>query len=70
MTDKAKTIITAKRNCGPGSYLWVHTSGDVILWSDEDSSVNDNGAHAVERWDVDTETVDALIDSGECDELT
>jgi len=69
MTEQAQIIIEAKRYEGPDAYLWVHDSGDVILWPDEESSVDDDGANAVERWQVDADTVDALIDSGECDEV-
>lgn len=69
MTDQAKEIIERKHSEGVDAYLWVHDSGDVILWPDEASSVNDDGANAAERWQVDADTVAALIDSGECDEV-
>lgn len=69
MTDKANEIIEIKRNEGNEAYLWVHDSGDVILWPDEASSEDDDGANAVERWHVDADTVSALIDSDECDEV-
>jgi len=65
----AADILARKRQSGVDAYLWVHTSGDVILWPDEASSENDSGARAVARWTVDEAVVDALIDSGECDEL-
>lgn len=69
MTDQANEIIQRKHSEGPDAYLWVHDSGDVILWPDEASSENDGGANAVERWQVDADAVNALIDSGECDEV-
>lgn len=66
---KANEIIERKHGEGAEAYLWVHSSGDVILWPDEDASVDDDGANAAERWHVDAETVDALITSGECDDV-
>lgn len=69
MTTTAAEIIERKHSEGPEAYLWVHDSGDVILWPDEESSKNDDGAHAAERWQVDAETVRYLIDSGEADEV-
>jgi len=62
-------IIERKRNEGPEAYLWVHDSGDVILWETEAESVDDNGWRAVARWRVDRATLDALIESGEVNEI-
>ena len=61
-------IIAAKRDAGEGAYLWVHDSGDVILWPSEAASFNDDGVHAIGRWQVDGPTADRLIASGEVDE--
>ena len=69
MTTTAAEIIERKHSEGTEAYLWVHDSGDVILWPDEASSENDDGAHAVERWQVDAQTVRDLIASGEADEV-
>lgn len=68
MTTTAE-IIKRKHDEGTEAYLWVHDSGDVILWPDEETSSNDDGAHAVERWQVGAETVRDLIASGEADEV-
>ena len=62
-------ILEAKAVADPGAYLWVHTSGDVILWPDEASSVNDDGAHAIGRWQVDDAEIAVLIDSGDVDDV-
>jgi len=62
-------IIERKRAEGPEAYLWAHDSGDVILWSTEAESVDDDGRRAVARWQVDAVTLDALIESGEVDEI-
>jgi len=69
MTDESRAIIDAKRDAGPDAYLWVHDSGEVILWSTEEDSENDDGSNAVDRWNVDAATVEELIESGECDEV-
>lgn len=62
-------ILTAKAAAGPDAYLWLHTSGDCILWPDEDASENDDGARAIGRWQLDSGAKAALIDSGEVDEI-
>jgi len=62
-------ILAAKEDAGADAHLWVHASGDVILWPDEESSKNDAGANAIGRWSVNDATVDALIDSGMVDEV-
>ena len=62
-------IIAAKTAAGEDSYLWLHDSGDCILWPSEADSVNDDGSRAIERWQVDDETAHELISSGEIDEL-
>jgi hypothetical protein len=69
MTTTAADIIARKHAEGPDAYLWCHSSGDVVLWADEASSVNDSGVNAVERWQVDAETLQHLIDSGDVDEV-
>jgi hypothetical protein len=68
-TEKLSEILAAKKEAGADAYLWVHTSGDVILWPDEASSENDAGANALSRWHVNAATVDALVASGEADEV-
>jgi len=61
-------ILTAKQGAGENAYLWIHDSGDVILWPSESASADDDGANAIARWQVDDQTVDLLIASGQTDE--
>jgi hypothetical protein len=68
-TDQAQAIIDRKSEVGEDAYLWVHDSGDVILWPSEKASEGDDGAHAIARWSVSAATVVALADSGEVDEV-
>jgi len=42
--------------------LYVHDSGDVILWADEDDAENDDEANALERWSVSPECAEALAE--------
>lgn len=65
----ATDILERKREEGQDAFLWVHDSGDVILWPDEPSSENDDGSHAVARWQVGPGVVSELIASGEVDEV-
>ena len=69
MDQQAQAIIDRKHEAGDDAYLWVHDSGDIILWPSENASEGDDGAHAIARWSVSAETVDALVDSGEVDEI-
>ena len=66
---KIDEILTAKADAGPSAHLWLHTSGDCILWPSEDASQNDDGARALGRWQLDRRQKDALIDTGEVDEV-
>jgi hypothetical protein len=67
--QQAQAILDRKREAGDGAYLWVHDSGDVILWPSRSRSYGDDGAHAVARWTVSAKTLAALVDSGEVDEV-
>ncbi len=68
-TDTVRAIRAAKGEAGPDGYLWVHDSGDVILWPSEDASEDDNGADALERWHVTATEVDVLVGMGIADEV-
>jgi hypothetical protein len=60
-------ILEAKRRAGPDAFLWLHDSGDCILWPSEADSENDTGARALGRWQVGSVEFDALIASGAVD---
>lgn len=62
-------ILSAKAAAGAGAYLWLHDSGDCILWPTEEASINDDGRNAIGRWQVSKEVADELIASGEVDEV-
>jgi len=62
-------ILSAKAAAGDDAYLWLHDSGDCILWPNEESSINDDGKNAIERWQVSKEVAAELIETGEVDEV-
>ena len=62
-------ILAAKAAAGDDAYLWLHDSGDCILWPTEEASINDDGQNAIDRWQVSSEVAAELIDSGEVDEV-
>ncbi len=70
IADSAKVadVLAAKARAGESAYLWLHDSGDCILWPDEASSENDNGAKALARWQLMRVEREELIASGEVDE--
>ena len=68
-SEKIETILTAKADAGPDAYLWLHDSGDCILWPDEASSIDDDGRNAAGRWNLDRAERDELHATGEVDEI-
>lgn len=69
MSQTIQTIIDAKTKAGSDSYLWLHDSGDCILWPTEAASINDDGSKALERWTLTTDDVAELVATGICDEV-
>ncbi len=64
-----QSIIDAKSAAGSAAYLWLHDSGDCILWPTEDASEGDDGSKAIGRWQVTTAQIAELITLGVCDEV-
>lgn len=56
-------ILAAVREAGPTAYLWVHDSGDCILWPNERASRNDDGYLAIGRRTLTPEERRALEDA-------
>lgn len=65
----AVTVIEAKIDAGPDAYLWLHSSGDCILWPSEEAATGDDGRDAIARWTVTGDDFEELLDSGEVDSL-
>lgn len=68
-TDRTDTIAAAKRDAGDNAYLWLHASGDCILWSSEADSLGDAGAQAIGRWHLSPTECDALVALGIVDDV-
>lgn len=69
MSNKISTILDAKKSAGSDAYLWLHDSGDCILWPTEEASENDDGKNAIGRWTLNKAEVNELIGTGECDDV-
>jgi hypothetical protein len=65
-TDRVEGIIEHK--AAIDGFLWAHDSGDVILWSSEEDSLDDSGVRAIGRWQLTVDEMDALASLGEIDE--
>jgi hypothetical protein len=68
-SEKITEILSAKESAGSSAYLWLHDSGDCILWPTEEASERDNGSKAIGRWKLTKAEVAELIGTGECDDV-
>jgi hypothetical protein len=69
MADIIDTIRAAKEEAGEEAYLWLHTSGDCILWPNEEESIDDSGVAAIGRWHLTDAEVDRMLQCGLDDDL-
>jgi hypothetical protein len=70
MTSKIEEIISAKSESGENAYLWLQTAvGDCILWPTQDASENEDSTDAIGRCKLTVDEANALIETGEVDEV-
>jgi ActR/RegA family two-component response regulator len=70
MITKIEEILSAKNESGKNAYLWLQSAaGDCILWPTEDASENEDSADAIGRWQLTVDEANALIETGEVDEV-
>jgi hypothetical protein len=62
VTSFMAEAVKARNNVDGDPVLYVHDSGDVILWANEDDAENDDGSRALERWSVSPECAEALAE--------
>ncbi len=70
MTSKIEEILSAKDESGENAHLWLQSAdGDCILWPTQDASENEDSADSIGRWKLTDDEVNALIETGEVDEV-
>ena len=70
MTSKIEEILSAKNESGENAYLWLQAAvGDCILWPTQDASENEDSADEIGRWELTVDEANALIETGEVDEV-
>lgn len=62
--DTVAKIRTLKRSVPGKAYLWLHESGDCLLWPSEEESIGDDGRCAIRRWHLSPEEAVELRKSG------
>jgi len=56
----ASLIVERWIEAGRDAVLYVHDSGDVLLWACETDAMDDDGTKALARWLVDAESIEVL----------
>lgn len=70
MTTKIEEILSAKVKSGENAYLWLRSAdGDCILWPTQDASENEDSADEIGRWQLTVDEANALIETGEVNEV-
>ena len=69
VTKAVQEIIETKHNVGPDAYLWLHSSGNCILWLNAESYNDGDVMSAIMRWLLTDEEQQELIQTGEVNDI-